>query len=119
MRGLVWTLSVLFLLSLATNVFFVMGKGVHITNRYEQHQNQQQAQLVLGTCSAQGQIRWKLERPEEVASFLDSLSPEQALFAKVLRSSVLYPEFQPVEQEPAAIEEPPPSMSGKRILDRR
>jgi len=121
MRGLVWTLSVLFVISLAMNVFFISGKGVHITNRYEQHQNQQQAQLVLGLCSAGGHIRWRAEHPDNLIPFLETLSPEQALFAKITRSQVIYPEFFPVEtgKEEGAEQAPQPRMNGQRILNRQ
>lgn len=118
MRGLLWTLSILFLISLAANVFFISGRGIHVTNRYEQHQNQQQAQLVLGLCSSQGHIEWREGRSDDLTSLLNTLSPEQALFAKVVRPNlVVYPDFQAKEvptQEAASTS----TMSGQRLLSR-
>lgn len=87
-------LSFLLILSLGLNIFFLYGKGIHITNTYnqQQYQNQSQAQLLIHMWMAKGKIKWRTFTTEDRTKmnldswedFLNTLSPEQALFAKVI-----------------------------------
>jgi hypothetical protein len=89
MKG--WILGSLIAASVGLNVYFLMGKGIQITNHYKQYQNQQQAQLIVGLRGSEGVLEWRVAKPSDPIEFLSTLSPEQALFAKFDRTRVIYP----------------------------
>ena len=98
-------LLVMFVISVALNVFLLMGKGIQIdrsvTNHVHQEQYQQQAQLLVGPFGTKGTLRWeKLEilgphgRYISVEQHLMSLSPEQSLFAKIHDNALYVPRIE-------------------------
>lgn len=111
-----WIFGSLLLLSVGFNVYFLMGKGIQITNHYKQYQNQQQAQLVLGLHPHEGHIEWHVAKPADPMEFLNALPPEQALFAKCDRMRVIYPTF--VKGGEKSVMLPPPAPKRSPFLER-
>lgn len=101
-KNLVLTIIlILFALSIAANIFFLLGKGIQINNTYnqQQYQNQQQSQLIISLFAKQGKVKWVFITFAEIykmnlktqADFLNTLSPEQSLFAKQIEGGIIYP----------------------------
>ena len=95
----IWLFRILFVVSLLANGFFLVGKGIAITNEYNNHQNQQQAQVVVNTTNFQGAVTWKAEKKGNIEAFLNSLAPEQALFSKISGNTVYFPDFHKTEED--------------------
>jgi len=94
--------SILLLISLGINAWFIWGKGIQIfnDNRIYNHayQNQQQAQLIISLFASQGTLSWDVYTLKDlenkgftqgsfaecIAAFLNSLAPEQSLMTKII-----------------------------------
>jgi hypothetical protein len=98
----------LLVISILVNIFFIVGKGIQIYNTFnnQQYQNQQQSQLLVGMFAAKGNITWEkmtlkdienngLNGKDEdlILGYLKTLSPEQALFAKIYDNIVYIPKI--------------------------
>lgn len=100
----VYPLITLLLISILTNAYLIATKGIKINNTYftehHQHQEQNQAQMVVGFFASKGKIEWKKYSIVELMSsvgqglheevlikFLNTLPPEQSLFSKVVYTS--------------------------------
>ena len=91
-------LILLVLVALTGIGYAIYVKGIHIHNTYnqQQYQNQQQAQLLLGAFGSKGNLKWikktckEIEKENHLStmSFLNTLSPEQSLFAKIVSTDV-------------------------------
>ncbi len=89
MKILFGVLSIFLLLSIAGNVYFLIGDGIKIYNdnkvTQHTHQNQQQAQIQMNFWMTKGHSlykSYKFTTPEIRTSFMNTLSPEKAILSK-------------------------------------
>ena len=92
-------LLLIFCGSVWLNFFLLFGDGITVNNTYnqQQYQNQQQGQVVVGMFAGKGKLSRELYTIDEIKAkgiaadkpykminkFLNTLSPEQSLFAIV------------------------------------
>jgi len=104
MKKWIYLVIIIFLLVISWSItgYMLYSHGIHITNTYHQYQyqNQQQAQLLFGLYASRGQIERILYTVEYIKSkgikgetdfeiisnFLNTLPPEQSLFAIISKS---------------------------------
>lgn len=88
----------LFLLSIGINIFLLAGKGIKVTNSYDQrsfqYQNQSQSQIIVHLMATQGFAHWKFIKfkansnklEDDIKKNMENLSAYQALFSKIFMS---------------------------------
>jgi hypothetical protein len=84
--------SVLLLISVAGNVYFLLGNGINVDKRQyttnNNHQEQFQGQISMNMWMSHGDsIEWKVEKfetVEQVKEFLTIMAPQYSYFTKVV-----------------------------------
>lgn len=84
-----YMVSILLVVSIALNIYFVTGRGINIDKHEEIHKHQEhfQSQLIINLHQSHGaakwkSINWKNAGFKTLAEYLDTLPPEQSYFSK-------------------------------------
>jgi len=89
-KKLIILLIVLLSLSVAGNLFFIIGGGIKINNTYHneqyQYQNQSQAQIVVSLLMRELPNDWEIKEMtiDEIKDVMGNLSPIQSFFSKII-----------------------------------